>query len=425
MDAIETPPVTLEDVLAAENLNAAWKKVKTNDGAAGVDGKSVAETAVWIRENRDRLLEDIRMGRFRPEAVKAVDIPKANGGTRRLGIPTVLDRLIQQAIHLKLGPLWEPEFSEHSYGFRPNRSAHDAVRTAQAIVRTGKSWVVDIDLKSFFDHVNHDRLMHLIGSKVRDKRLLRLIGNQLRAPMRLPNGRDEPRREGTPQGGPLSPLLANIYLHPLDRELERRGLSFVRYADDIAIFCASERSAKRVLESVTTWIERELKLPVNREKSGHGPSNESALLGFRLETDGTIRLAPKSVQRLKDKVRELWDARQSLRSEELRDQWHRYIQGWWGYFQLTERSWDVTDLSPWIRRHMRKCFWLRWHHPRGRLNALKRLGVQGRGLGLAYSARGAWALARHWVMHQALKNKTLNRYGFTLPWETATTSVVL
>lgn len=421
MNAKETPGVTLAEVLAVENLNTAWAQVEANAGAAGVDGRTVAQTAGLIREHRDELLSLLWADRYWPEAVKAVDIPKASGGVRRLGIPTVLDRWLQQAIHQQLGPLWEPEFSEHSYGFRPGRSAHDAVRAAQAHIRAGKSHVVDIDLKAFFDHVNHDRLMHLIGRKVRDKRLLRLIGEMLRAPLRLSNGQEQPRREGTPQGGPLSPLLANIYLHPLDAELEKRGLSFVRYADDVAIFCASPRAAERVLASVTQWIERELKLPVNREKSGSGPSDGTALLGFRLETDGTIRLAPKSVARLKAKVRELWDARQSLTSEELRDQWRGYILGWWGYFRLTERRWDVTNLSGWIRRHMRKCFWQRWHHPGGRSNALQRLGLRGPILGMAYSAKGAWAIAQHWVMTRALKNRTLERYGFTLPWETAAT----
>jgi len=408
-------------VLEAENLNEAWAQVKANAGAAGVDGRTVGQTAELIREHKEELLAELRSGRYRPEAVKAVDIPKANGGVRRLGIPTVLDRLIQQAVHRRLAPLWEPEFSEHSYGFRPGRSAHDAVRAAQAHIRAGKSHVVDIDLKSFFDQVNHDGLMQQIGRKVRCKRLLRLIGESLRAPMRLGDGREEPRRQGTPQGGPLSPLLANIYLHPLDLELEKRGLSFVRYADDIAIFCASERAAARVAGSVIAWIEGELMLPVNRDKSGHGPSDGTSLLGFRLETDGTIRLAPQSAERLKAKVRELWNARRSLTSEELRDQWRRYIDGWWGYYRLIERRWEVADLSGWIRRHMRKCFWQRWHHPRGRLNALKRLGVRGPSLGMAYSAKGAWAMARHYVMNSALKNKTLERHGFTLPWETAAT----
>ena len=421
MNAKAEPLVTMAEVLTVENLNEAWAQVKANAGSAGVDGLTVEQTAGLIREHKEEILGRIRAGRYRPEAVRAVDIPEANGGTRRLGIPTALDRLIQQAIHQKLGPLWEPEFSEHSYGFRPHRSAHDAVRAAQAYIRAGKGWVVDIDLKAFFDHVNHDRLMHRLGRKVRDRHLLRLIGEYLRAPVRLKDGREETRREGTPQGGPLSPLLANIYLHPLDLELEQRGLSFVRYADDIAIFCASERAAARVEASVIAWIERELQLPVNREKSGHGPSDGTALLGFRLERDGTIRVAPKSVERFKTKVRALWDARQSLTSEELREQWQSYLRGWWGYFQLAENRWDVTDLSGWIRRHMRKCFWQRWHHPRGRRHALHRLGVRDRRLGLASSRRGAWAMARHWVLHAALSNRTLHRYGFTLPRDTATT----
>jgi RNA-directed DNA polymerase len=198
-----SPPVTLEEVLTGENLNGAWAKVKANAGAAGVDGLSVAQTGALIAERRVELIAKLLAGRYVPEAVKAVDIPKASGGTRRLGIPTVLDRLIQQAIHQKLSPLWEPEFSEHSYGFRPKRSAHDAVRAAQAYVKAGRSWVVDLDLKSFFDRVGHDKLMHLIGQKLRDKRLLRLIGDYLRAPMQTPDGREQPRSVGTPQGGPL------------------------------------------------------------------------------------------------------------------------------------------------------------------------------------------------------------------------------
>lgn len=417
---ITAKPVTLEDVLAAQNMNAAWLQVKTNDGAAGVDALSVEQSQTLIQTHKDELIAALLAGRYRPAAVKAVDIPKANGGTRGLGIPTVLDRLIQQAIHRQLGPLWEPEFSEHSHGFRPNRNAHDAVRAAQNYVQAGKRWVIDIDLLNFFDRIDHDKLMHQLGQKIRDKRLLRLIGEYLRAPMQTSDGRHEERRRGTPQGGPLSPLLANIYLHPLDQELEKRGLSFVRYADDIAIYVASERSAQRVKESVIAWIEKHLKLEVNRQKSGHGPSDQSGLLGFQIKADGQIGVAPKSIERLRDKVRELWEARQSLTSEQLRDQWRRYILGWWGYYRLAEWRREVTDLSGWIRRHMRKCFWLRWHHPRGRLNALNRLGVKGRGLGMAYSAKGAWAMALHWVMQQALKNQTLERHGFILPWNQTT-----
>lgn len=413
---VNQEPVTLESVLGKENLNAAWSQVKANDGAAGVDGLDVERSQAHIREHWTRMEAALLAGRYQPEAVRAVEIPKASGGVRTLGIPTVLDRLIQQAIHQQLSPVWEPDFSEHSYGFRPGRSAHDAVRAAQGFVAAGKSWVIDLDLKSYFDRVNHDKLMHLVGQKVRDKRLLRLIGDYLRAPQQTPDGRQEKRIQGTPQGGPLSPLLANIYLDPLDKELEQRGLSFVRYADDIAIFVSSPRSAERVRQSVTAWIEKQLKVEVNRAKSRSGPSDQSALLGFRLYPDGRIGVAPKAVERMKAKVRELWDARQSLTSEQLRDCWRRYIRGWWNYFELADWRREVEDLTGWTRRHMRKCFWLRWHSARGRLNALKRLGVRGRALGHAHSGRGAWAMARHPTLQQALKNATLARHGFIIPW---------
>jgi len=241
--------VTLESVLASDNLNAAWLKVKANEGAAGVDGRDIAATKTHLRENWKTIAAKLRTGEYKPGAVRAVEIPKPNGGTRTLGIPNVQDRLIQQAIHQKLSEDFEPEFSEHSYGFRPGRSAHDAVRAAAGYVAEGKTWVADIDLKSFFDQVNHDILMAQVAKKVRDKALLRLIGGCLRAPMQQPDGSKQARTCGTPQGGPLSPLLANIYLTPLDRELESRGVVFVRYADDIAIFAGSERAAQRILES--------------------------------------------------------------------------------------------------------------------------------------------------------------------------------
>lgn len=416
-ETVTTEAGTLESVLAKENLNAAWSQVKANDGAAGIDGRDIGLSLVYIREHWPKIEAALLTGRYKPEAVRAVEIPKPNGGVRTLGIPTIVDRMIEQAINQKLSPVWEPDFSEHSYGFRPGRSAHDAVRAAQGFIKAGKSWVVDIDLKSFFDRVDHDKLMQLVGRKVRDPRLLRLIGDYLRAPLQMPDGRREKRTQGTPQGGPLSPLLANIYLDPLDKELEKRGLSFVRYADDIAIFVSSQRSAERVKVSVIAWIEKHLKVEVNRDKSRSGPSDQSGLLGFRLYTDGRIGVTPKTIERLKSNVRELWNARQSLTSEQLRDQWQRYIRGWWNYFQLADRRWELHDLTGWIRRHMRKCFWLRWHHPRGRLNALKRLGVQGRALGNAYTGKGAWAAARLWCLQDALKNATLQRHGFVIPWD--------
>jgi RNA-directed DNA polymerase len=415
-ETVNTEPVTLESVLARENLKAAWSQVKANDGAAGVDGMDVQRSLTRIRQDWLRIETALLAGHYQPAAVRAVTIPKPQGGERTLGIPTVLDRLIQQAIHQQLSAVWEPEFSEHSYGFRPGRSAHDAVRAAQAFITAGKRWVIDIDLKNFFDRVDHDKLMSRVAQKVRDKRLLRLIGEYLRAPLQTPDGCQQKRTRGTPQGGPLSPLLANITLDPLDKELEQRGLSFVRYADDIAIFVSSARSAERVEASVIAWIEKHLKVEVNRDKSGSGPSDQSGLLGFRLYADGRIGVAPKTIARLKATVRELWEARQSVTSNQLRDQWQRYIRGWWQYFQLADWRRHMEDLTGWIRRHMRKCFWLRWHHPRGRLNALKRLGVRGRALGNAYCARGAWAMARHATLQQALSNATLHRHGFIIPW---------
>ena len=417
------PRPTLATVLQRDNLNASWLAVKANRGTPGPDGKDIPATLSHLKANWDRIESKLRAGDYRPGPVRSVSIPKANGGTRELGVPNVQDRLIQQAIHQKLSEYCEGFFSEYSYGFRPNRSAHDAVRTAQGYVRQGKCYVVDIDLKSFFDEVNHDKLMQQLGGYVDDPWLKRLIGSYLRAPVQNADGTRQKRGKGTPQGGPLSPLLANIYLHPLDKELEARGLSFVRYADDLAIFVSSQRAAERVLESVTAWIEKILKVPVNREKSGSGPTEKSALLGFCINAEGETSIAPKSVNTLKAHVRELWEARQNLTSKELSDQWQRFIRGWWNYFKLADCQWGATDLSGWIRRHIRKCFWLRWKTPRGRINALKKLGVKGRGLGIGYSGLGAWRVSRHWVMHQALSNKVLARYGFILPWHFAKASV--
>lgn len=415
----ETREATLEAALADENLRAAWLAVKANDGAPGVDGMDMARSAEHLRGHWVTIKAKLLTGDYVPGAVRAVEIPKSNGGKRRLGIPNITDRLIQQAIHQVLGPVWEPGFSEHSYGFRPGRSAHDAVRAAQAFIKEGKTWVIDIDLKDFFDRVDHDILMHLLRGKVMDKGLRKLIGAYLRAPMQHSGGGKEKRGKGVPQGGPLSPLLANIYLDPLDKELEKRGVSFVRYADDIAIHASSQRSAERIYEGVAGWIEKHLKLEVNRTKSGTGPSGQSSLLGFRLFEDGKTGIAPEVIGKLKEKVRELWDARQGLTSVQLRDQWQGYIRGWWNYFQLADWRREVEDLRGWLRRHMRKCFWQRWKTARGRLNALKRLGVKGRALGQCYSRRGAWAMSRHPVMQQALKNRTLWRYGLIIPWEVA------
>ncbi len=406
---------TMATVLSRENLKKAYRAVRSNRGAAGLDGRTIRQTAAHLRRHWKVVAEKLEEGRYRPNAIRGIRIPKANGGERLLGIPTVQDRIIQQAIAQVLSQKFEPEFSNHSYGFRPNRSAHDAIRAVQAYLREGKSWVVDLDISAFFDHVNHDILMHQVGRKERDRQLLKLIGSYLRAPLEE-GGQRHKRPKGTPQGGPLSPLLANIYLDALDKELERRGLSFCRYADDVVIYVKSERSAQRVMDNISCWIEKHLRLQVNASKSGTGRPWERPYLGFILqEEDGRIAIAEKSIQRFRAEVRAKWDAKQSLTSRELVKQWRKYLRGWCQYFGLAQARRNILWLEGWIRRHMRKCFWLRWHNRDGRRNALKRLGAAGWHLKVASSSRGAWRIARSSVLHRALNNRVLERYGLWVP----------
>jgi group II intron reverse transcriptase/maturase len=409
----------LEAILQPANLLQAWKAVRRNKGAAGVDGLTIEATRQHLKQHWTATKEKLLAGSYRPAAVRSVTIPKPAGGSRTLGIPTVQDRLIQQAMHQVLSAALDGTMSDHSYGFRPGRSAHDAIEAACGFVASGKCWVVDIDLKSFFDQVNHDRLMTMLGRHVRDKRVLKLVGGYLRAPMRQEDGTQSARTCGTPQGGPLSPLLANIYLDPLDKELERRGICFVRYADDIALFAGSERAAKRMLESIKQWLRRELALEINDDKSGSGLSDNTQLLGFRLRRDGGVDIAPKAMAKLKMKVRQLFNARQSVTAEELRTNWSAYIEGWWNYFRIANRPWALKGVAGWIRRHMRKFFWLRWHDQHGRRNALRRLGVPERQLGISSSPWGAWRLAHAPMVHRALSNARLARFGLCIPWESA------
>jgi group II intron reverse transcriptase/maturase len=315
-------------------------------------------------------------------------------------------------------PIWEPRFSEHSYGFRPGRKAADAVRAAQGYAASGKDWVVDLDITKFFDHVNWDILMGKIAEVIRDKRVLKLIGKYLRAGA-MADGVVVKSVEGTPQGGPLSPLLANIYLDALDRELERRGHPFSRYADDCNIYVGSQAAAERVMESVQGWIEKHLRLQVNATKSGVGRTWERKFLGFRLNRERQIEAAPESMERFKAKVREKWRSCQSLTSNQLRDTWRQYVRGWWGYYQLAENRRSIFRLEGWIRRHIRQCFWLRWHKPEGRERRLRSLGIRGRMLKVAQSSRGAWHLAGTGSLQAALSNATLRRYGFLMPSDLA------
>lgn len=410
----------MEEVVTKENATEAWQAVKRNKGAPGIDRMTTGQLSEHIRKHWAVLSAKLLAGTYVPSPVKRTEIPKPNGGTRMLGIPTVVDRWIQQMLLQVLQPIFDPAFSEHSYGFRPGRSAHDAVRAAQRYVQEGKNWVVDMDITKFFDHVNHDLLMNRIGKVIRDKRVLRLIGAYLRAGVMV-EGLLVQTEEGTPQGGPLSPLLANIYLDALDSELTKRGLAFCRYADDCNIYVGSDRAAERVLESVSRWVSKHLRLEVNATKSGTGRPWERKFLGFRINPKGQIEAAPQSVERLKDKVRELWRSCQSISSEQLRDAWRAYIRGWWNYYQLTEERRSIFDLEPWIRRHIRKCFWLRWHNVKGRLRALRNLGLRRRLLKVAHSSRGAWPLAASPSLHTALNNAVLRKHGFLMPSDLATT----
>jgi RNA-directed DNA polymerase len=408
----------MEEAVKPENCERALKAVQGNKGAPGIDGMTTLALEGHLARHWEKIRSKLLAGTYQPTPVKRVEIEKPGGGMRLLGIPTVLDRFIQQLLLQVLRAIYEPLFSESSWGFRPGRQAHDAVRAAQVFAREGKDWVVDFDLEKFFDRVNHDILMTRIGQTIRDKRVLRLIGRFLRSGVMI-NGVVTETGEGTPQGGPLSPLLSNIYLDPLDRELERRGHSFSRYADDCNIYVGSEPAAKRVMETITKWISTKLRLKVNASKSGVGRPWERKFLGFCLTKQGSITPSPKSLDRFKARVREHWSVRRSRSSNQLREEWQRYLRGWWNYYRLAEWRRPIFDLEGWIRRHIRKCFWVRWHNRRGRLRALRRLGLRGRLLEVAKSSKGAWPIAASPSLHTALCNKTLHRYGFLVPSDLA------
>ena len=408
----------METVVADENCKLGLQAVKRNQGAAGIDRMTTEQLGPHLEANWWILKDKLLKGSYVPSPVRRVEIPKPNGGTRMLGIPTVQDRFIQQLVLQVLTPIFDPKFSEHSYGFRPGRSAQDAVRAAQQYAQGGKEWVVDIDITKFFDHVNHDILIGRMAQVIRDKRMLHLIGKYLRRGAMV-EGVVEASEEGTPQGGPLSPLLANIYLDALDQELDRRKHCYCRYADDCNIYVGSQAAAERTLASLQEWIEKHLRLKVNAAKSGTGRVWERKFLGFRLDRKKRIGIAPESLKRFQAKVREKWDGRRSGTSTQLRDDWNRYIRGWWEYFQLAEARKPIDELEKWVRRHIRKCFWLRWHGRKGRLRNLRRLGLTGTALGVATSRRGAWRVAAQPELHRALSNTTLRKYGFLFPSELA------
>ena len=400
----------LEDVLASDNLARAWKRVKANKGAPGIDGMTIQDFPAHARTHWPAVREQIREGRYQPQAVRRVEIPKPEGGKRMLGIPTVMDRVIQQAVAQVLTPIFDPTFSESSFGFRPGRNAHQAIRQVQATVKDGRSIAVDIDLAKFFDTVNHDVLMSLLGRTIRDKRLLALIGRYLRAGV-LVGEHVEPSEVGTPQGGPISPLLANILLHQLDGELERRGHRFARYADDMIILVKSERAAQRVMQSITRYLETILKLKVNPAKSKVAPMSECSFLGFTIKGK-KIRWTDKALANFKHRAKELtgrsWGVSMDYRLHKL----GQYLRGWTAYFGISQYYRPVPELDDWIRRRIRMCYWKQWRWVRTKIKHLLALGVSLKtAIQHGVSSKSYWHMARTPAMQQALSNAWLKAQG--------------
>ena len=407
----------MEAILDPDNLKAAYLKVKANKGTAGVDGIGVVQLAAHLRKHWPQIADKIREGRYEPGLLKPVSIPKAGGGMRELNIPTTQDRLIQQAIAQPLSEVFEPLFSEHSYGYRPKRSAHDAVRRMRHyVVEEGCEHIVDMDIERFFDEVNHDILMQRVSDEVRDKGVLRLIGRYLRCGKLVNDRKVKHNGKGVPQGGPLSPLLANIYLTRMDRELELRDIRFVRYADDLTLYFKTEEEAEEGRVWLTDWLARKLKLRVNQEKSGIRRPGEGNFLGFRLETGGRLALSEKSLKAFKAEVRDLLDARKPKKWKDLITQWNLYVKGWWGYFGISE-WYEAKPLSQWCRRHVRKLCWQRWHNWKGRRKAMLRLGATPNQAKTAHSGRGAWRIAASPAIHSVLNNQRLLNWGFATPFD--------
>lgn len=400
----------LEEVLASDNLAQAWKRVKSNKGAPGIDGMTIEDFPDHARAHWSAIRQQIKGGQYQPQAVRRVEIPKPGGGKRMLGIPTVMDRVIQQAVSQVLTPIFDPTFSESSFGFRPGRNAHQAIRQVQRHVKGGRSIAVDIDLAKFFDTVNHDVLMNLLGQTIADKRLLRLIGRYLRAGV-LVGEHVKPSEVGTPQGGPLSPLLANILLHQLDIELEKRGHRFARYADDMVILVKSERAAQRVMASITRYLETKLKLKVNLAKSKVAPMSECAFLGFTIKGK-KIRWTDKALADFQHRIKELtgrsWGVSMEYRLRKL----GQYLRGWTAYFGISQYYRPVPELDEWIRRRMRMCYWKQWRWPRTKIKNLLALGVSLKSaIQHGCSSNSYWQMSRTPVINQAVSNAWLKEQG--------------
>lgn len=406
-----------EKVFSRENLLVALKRVEANRGSAGVDGLETHELRDWCLKHWKETRDALDAGAYRPLPVREVMIPKPDGGRRMLGVPSVLDRLIQQAIAQVLSPIFDEGFVPVSYGFRPNKSAHEAVSVARTVIEQGYRWVVEVDLDAFFDRVNHDMLMARVARKVRDRRVLRLIRRYLVAGI-MAAGVRRATVEGTSQGSPLSPLLSNVMLDDFDQEFWGRGHRFVRYADDIRIFVKSKRAAARVLDQATKVLEKDLQLRVNRQKSVISPANVATLLGFGFYFTARgvkVRVAPKAFKRMKDRIRGLTSRRWSVSMDYRIRVLNRFVRGWMGYFRLAATPRRFSALDEWFRRRMRQIRWKEWKRPRTRVRMLRSLGIRP---DLAYqwgmSSRAYWRIAKSPVLHRALPSSYWDGQGLVV-----------
>ena len=404
----------IEQVVCRENMLAAYRRVVRNKGAAGVDGMTVQQLWGFCQAHWEGVREQLLSGTYRPQPVRKVEIPKPGGsGVRMLGIPTVLDRMIQQALLQVLTPLFDPTFSEHSFGFRPGRSTHQAVRSARSHMACGYRWVVDMDLEKFFDRVNHDVLMARVARRVKDRRVIVLIYRYLRSGM-MEGGLVSPRSQGTPQGGPLSPLLSNILLDDLDKELERRGHRFVRYADDCNVYVRSRRAGERVLRRLERYLRERPRLTVNREKSAVDRPWNRAFLGYSVtwHRQPKLKVAPKSVKRLKQKLRDMFRRGRGRNIGRLIAELTPQVRGWVAYFRLSEVKGVFDELDQWVRRKLRRVLWKQWKRPRTRARELARRGVdREQAHRTAHSGYGPWRCAGFSAMNRAVPTSALRRLG--------------
>ncbi len=405
----------LEKIVEKRNFYEAYKKVVANKGSSGIDGMRVDELLSYLQENYETLKESLLSGKYKPLPVRRVEIPKPNGGIRLLGIPTVIDRLIQQAMNQVLNPIFDKEFSNSSYGFRPKRSAHMALEQAQKNINEGYKYVVDMDLEKFFDKVNHDILMNLISEKIEDKRVLKLIRKYLNSGI-MTNGIFAKSEEGAPQGGPLSPLLSNILLNELDKELETRGHRFCRYADDCNIYVKSKRAGERVLKSITKFLEQKLKLKVNSEKSAVSSPTKRKFLGYSFYyRKGSIgfRVHNKSYESLKEKIRKITNRNISMNFNYRIKKLNEIIVGWVNYFKLADMKNKLIELDGWIRRRLRACVWKTWKKIKTKFNNLIKLGIpKDKSWEYANTRKGYWRISGSPILNKTITNQRLINHGF-------------